>query len=92
MVLYQVPSSLTVPEGQDSVRRAIIEARTRARDRRATDTDIEIHAATNGAGSGPALRTDLATRNTVATVHEDDHCVNPPDDDIDAMDIDEGDS
>jgi hypothetical protein len=32
MVLYSVPSSLTLPEEQDSVRRAILEARQRARD------------------------------------------------------------
>lgn len=31
MVLYSVPTSLTVPEEQDSVRKAIIEARARAR-------------------------------------------------------------
>jgi len=31
LVLYSVPSSLTVPEEQDSVRRAIIEARARTR-------------------------------------------------------------
>lgn len=31
LVLYSVPASLSVPEEQDSVRRAIIEARARAR-------------------------------------------------------------
>lgn len=31
MVLYNVPSSLSVPEGQDSVRKAILESRARAR-------------------------------------------------------------
>jgi hypothetical protein len=33
LVLYSVPSSLTVPEEQDSVRRAIVETRARARAR-----------------------------------------------------------
>ena len=33
MVLYGVPSSLTVPEDQDSVRRAIMESRERAREK-----------------------------------------------------------
>jgi len=33
MVLYSVPSSITVPEEQDSVRKAILEARARARER-----------------------------------------------------------
>jgi hypothetical protein len=32
LVVYNVPSSLTVPKEQDSVRRAILEARQRARD------------------------------------------------------------
>jgi hypothetical protein len=33
LVLYRVPSSISVPEEQDSVRKAIIEARARARER-----------------------------------------------------------
>lgn len=33
LILYNVPSSLTVPESQDSVRKAIVEARGRIRDR-----------------------------------------------------------
>jgi hypothetical protein len=35
MVLYTVPTSLTVPKEQDSVRRAVIESRQRARERQA---------------------------------------------------------
>jgi hypothetical protein len=35
VVLYQVPSSITVPEEQDNVRRAIIETRARARAKKA---------------------------------------------------------
>ena len=38
MVLYGVPSSLTIPEEQDKVRKAIIESRERAR-------EIQIHQA-----------------------------------------------
>ena len=34
LVLYRVPSSISVPEEQDSVRKAILEARERARARR----------------------------------------------------------
>ncbi|KAL8988332.1 MAG: hypothetical protein Q9177_002584 [Variospora cf. flavescens] len=37
MVLYNVPSSLSIPEEQDSVRRAIIESRARAREIQARD-------------------------------------------------------
>lgn len=53
MVLYNVPSSLTVPEEQDSVRKAIIEtrARTRARleDKRKKDLqDAQMNGSTNG--------------------------------------------
>ena len=33
MVLYTVPTSLTVPEEQDSVRRAVLETRRRLRER-----------------------------------------------------------
>ncbi|KAL8652860.1 MAG: hypothetical protein Q9210_002441 [Variospora velana] len=37
MVLYNVPSSLSIPEEQDSVRRAIIESRARARETQARE-------------------------------------------------------
>jgi anthranilate phosphoribosyltransferase len=35
MVLYNVPTSLTVPEAQDNVRKAIVEARQRIRQKQA---------------------------------------------------------
>ncbi|KAL8838614.1 MAG: hypothetical protein Q9176_005011 [Flavoplaca citrina] len=37
MVLYNVPSSLSVPQEQDNVRRAIIDSRTRARKKQAQE-------------------------------------------------------
>ena len=37
MVLYNVPSSLSVPEEQDNVRRVIIDSRTRAREKQAQE-------------------------------------------------------
>ncbi|KAL8774847.1 MAG: hypothetical protein Q9209_000786 [Squamulea sp. 1 TL-2023] len=37
MVLYNVPSSLSIPQEQDNVRRAIIETRTRAREKQAQE-------------------------------------------------------
>lgn len=40
MVLYQVPSSISVPEEQDHVRRAIIAARTRARETPVSETSV----------------------------------------------------
>ena len=36
VVLYNVPASLSVPEAQDNVRKAIVEARQRIRDRQAS--------------------------------------------------------
>ena len=40
MVLYRVPSSLTVPEENDNVRRAIIECRDRARQKQAEEPKL----------------------------------------------------
>ncbi|KAK4201772.1 hypothetical protein QBC40DRAFT_277511 [Triangularia verruculosa] len=47
LVLYRVPSSITVPEEQDSVRKAIIEARQRMRERQ--EAERVAAAATTGA-------------------------------------------
>jgi hypothetical protein len=43
LVLYSVPKSLTVDEGHDSVRKAIIEARARARDKAAEEAEMARH-------------------------------------------------
>ena len=52
MVLYNVPSSLTIPEEQDSVRKAIIETRARARkrqeDKREEDRKVREAISSNG--------------------------------------------
>ena len=40
MVLYSIPSSLTVPKEQDNVRKAIIESRDRARQRQAAEAKL----------------------------------------------------
>lgn len=40
MVLYSIPSSLTVPKEQDNVRRAIIESRARTRQKQAYKADV----------------------------------------------------
>lgn len=42
MVLYRVPSSLTVPREHDSVRKAILEARARARQKQINEEDVPI--------------------------------------------------
>ncbi|KAM7191801.1 hypothetical protein V8F20_009164 [Naviculisporaceae sp. PSN 640] len=41
LVLYNIPSSITVPEEQDSVRKAIIEARARMRERQAKEQQTQ---------------------------------------------------
>jgi hypothetical protein len=46
LVLYQVPSSISVPEGEDSVRKAIIEARQRVRDRQEAEREAVRRAQT----------------------------------------------
>lgn len=75
LVLYSVPSSLSVPEEQDSVRKVIIEARARARDRQVErDQPLELSADTNRNGW---LAKDPE--------HEEAAMVSP--DDVDAMDL-----
>lgn len=49
LVLYRLPSSITVPEEQDGVRRAVLEARTRIRQRQEIEGSI-----TSSAGSSAA--------------------------------------
>ena len=47
MVLYSVPSSLSVPEEQDKVRKAIIESRARAREKQLHGAEAEAAPATH---------------------------------------------
>ena len=51
MVLYSVPSSLSVPEEQDKVRKAIIESRARAREKQLHGAEAEPAPATLVNGS-----------------------------------------
>lgn len=41
MILYRIPTSLTVPEEQDNVRKAIIESRARAREKQLQEAQAE---------------------------------------------------
>ena len=41
MILYSIPTSLTVPEEQDNVRKAIIESRARAREKQLQEAQAE---------------------------------------------------
>ncbi|KAL8990310.1 MAG: hypothetical protein Q9169_008152 [Polycauliona sp. 2 TL-2023] len=76
MVLYNVPSSLSIPQEQDNVRRAIIDTRTRAREKQSLEQKA---AHINGAGShnGVGIADD---RNGTATTDDTDN-------DENAMDI-----
>lgn len=52
MVLYNVPASLTVPEEHDSVRKAIVEARQRIRDKQVSGL-TEPQRPLDSSGAGP---------------------------------------
>jgi hypothetical protein len=77
MIIYQAPTSLTVPPDKDNVRRAIIEARKRAQERQALTVPAAPETlpfkTTNG-----TLRT-AGMRNTQPVMAEED---------LDAMDMD----
>ncbi|KAL1960745.1 hypothetical protein VTO42DRAFT_6575 [Malbranchea cinnamomea] len=79
LVLYRVPSALSIPEEQDSVRRAIAEARQRARAKSAQMAT---------AATGPD-KDDTASPNTKTPLTTSTSEPQPePSDDVDAMDID----
>ncbi|AEO54037.1 hypothetical protein MYCTH_2296107, partial [Thermothelomyces thermophilus ATCC 42464] len=55
LVLYQVPSSISIPEEQDSVRKAIMEARERARERQRLEREQERERQARAGGEVPAV-------------------------------------
>ncbi|KAL8734140.1 MAG: hypothetical protein Q9166_001625 [cf. Caloplaca sp. 2 TL-2023] len=68
MVLYNVPSSLSVPEEHDNVRRAIIDSRTRAREKQAQEQKAVQESALHlGNGTG-----DADNRNAIASTEDMD--------------------
>jgi hypothetical protein len=73
IVLYNVPSSLSVPEEEDSVRKAIVEARARMREKQGSPVQEPEH---------KAMLQELNGR-----VNERDEQME--EDDLDAMEIDE---
>lgn len=75
MVLYSIPSSLTVPEGQDNVRKAIIESRDRARHRQAEEAKL----IQQGIAAAPTLSNE--------SWHEDPGNAVPTEGNEDAMDL-----
>jgi hypothetical protein len=74
MVLYNVPSSLTVPQEKDSVRRAIIESRQRQRESQAMGYELAVDEHSEGARSKR-----VHSNFTTDTMEEQD---------LDAMDLD----
>lgn len=68
MVLYTLPSSLTVPEEQDSVRRVIMEARARARQQQASEESrldgVDAKSLQNGDVGDDALGVEASALDT----------------------------
>ncbi|PGH02975.1 hypothetical protein AJ80_08766 [Polytolypa hystricis UAMH7299] len=73
LVLYRIPSSLSLPEEQDSVRKAIIESRAREREKIKAARDAESKAQDDGSAKASSAPVESMT----AT-----------DNDIDVMEID----
>lgn len=73
LVLYNVPSSLSVPEGQDNVRKAIIETRARAREKarreqeKARTAPILMNGNANGSEHASGQRPLLVRMDACAT-------------------------
>ncbi|KAE8822698.1 hypothetical protein PTNB73_09782 [Pyrenophora teres f. teres] len=85
VVLYNVPTSLTVPEAQDNVRKAIVEARQRIRDRQANPNTEPIKldfgaSSTSSNTGGPSSAEPMMMSDIPPTT--------PMEEDGDAMDID----
>lgn len=84
LILYQVPSSLSVPEEQDKVRRAIVEARARVREKQASPVREIGIAGGSGSVSGSGLR--MVPRTPASTPVP--MAVEEVEEDPDAMEID----
>jgi hypothetical protein len=89
LVLYNVPSSLSVPEDRDSVRKAIIETRARAREKQRRDQERARTAytdLTNGVTAPKPPVGLISVLNNVAPSPV--MSMEATEDDPDAMDID----
>jgi hypothetical protein len=87
LVLYNVPTSLTVPEAQDNVRKAIVEARQRIRDKQVNPVTelVNVDLARNNYFSCSSSTTTGEDRMMDAIPQP---MAIPADGDGDAMDID----
>jgi hypothetical protein len=82
LVLYSVPSSISVPEEQDSVRKAIIEARARAREKQRAE--MQRGAACEASVSVPAMTSSPS----LGDVPMDAETLDGLEEDPDAMELD----
>ncbi|KAI1657602.1 hypothetical protein F4813DRAFT_69810 [Daldinia decipiens] len=89
LVLYREPASLTIPEEQDSVRRAIIEARQRARDKQKEELEQQAAPPSNPPTMpAPSTFNAPSTPTTMNGFMNNNGAQLPPDDDPDAMEVD----
>ena len=84
MVLYNVPASLSVPEEQDNVRKAIIETRARARERQLQEAQAPQITGSVASGIGNGIQSGAVNGQhytpAAAAAAADDE-------DVDAMDL-----
>lgn len=90
LVLYNIPSSITVPEEQDSVRKAIIEERARMRERQKFQQEKQESAVVSPVQSlpHPPLTNGFQTVCAPSFVDQPRQQQQEGDDDPDAMELD----
>lgn len=94
LILYNDPSSLSVPQESDSVRKAIMEsrARTRERQRQAKETagiiQPDLAPATNGSAAGSAVPVPISGNGILGSTTPDVESMSESFDDPDAMEVD----
>lgn len=73
IVLYGVPASLSVPEEQDKVRKAIIESRARAREKQVHDAEVPQVDGETHVGTVESLpESSRASAHQVTDIQEDE--------------------
>lgn len=79
VVLYKVPSSLSIPREEDNVRRAILEARARVLEKQAQEVrEAQIHAEMGRLANGISYHghlTDYGTGFSIAAADEDENAM-----------------
>lgn len=88
LVLYNIPSSLTVPEDKDSVRKAIIETRARAREKQRRENEQARTAFTHLRNGYTDIKAPVGLAASLASAAPAQLVTGEPLEDPDAMDID----